>query len=207
MKVIFLDNDGVICLDNNWGGRSRKWKKYLKTNPENHLLSMAPVEYRFDDFDKKAIKILNEILEETGAEIVVSSDWRLHATIEELGDYYEAQGIIKRPIDGTRTYVDIRKDMPEGVEIASQFYDGPFPYSRAEEYEQARHLEILQYLKEHPEITQWVAIDDLDMGTLDESWGQTRERKWGLTNFVKTPRAGEGIKQSGKKESVLSFLS
>jgi hypothetical protein len=60
---------------------------------------------------------------------------------------------------------------------------------------------------EHPEITHWVAIDDLDMGTLDESWGQTRERKWGLSNFVKTPRASEGIKQLGKKESVLSFLS
>jgi hypothetical protein len=207
MKVIFLDNDGVICLDNNWGGRTRKWNEYKKANPDQQLLSLAPVEYRFDDFDKKAIKVLNKILEETGAEIVVSSDWRLHATIEELGDYYIAQGISKRPIDGTRTYVDIRKDMPEGVEIASQFYDGPFPYSRSEEYEQVRHLEILQYLKEHPEITHWVAIDDLDMGTIDESWNYTRERKWGLTNFVKTPRASEGIKQSGIKDKVLSFLS
>ena len=207
MKVIFLDNDGVICLDNNWGGRSRKWKEYQKLNPDQQLLMLAPVEYRFDDFDKKAIKVLNKILEETGAEIVVSSDWRLHATIEELGDYYIAQGISKRPIDGTRTYVDIRKDMQEGVEIASQFYDGPFPYSRSEEYEQVRHLEILQYLKEHPEITHWVAIDDLDMGKIDESWNYTHERKWGLTNFVKTPRASEGIKQSGIKEKVLAFLS
>jgi hypothetical protein len=207
MKVIFLDNDGVICLDNNWGGRSRKWKKYQKLNPDQQLLMLAPVEYRFDDFDKKAIKVLNEILEETGAEIVVSSDWRLHATIDELGDYYIAQGISKRPIDGTRTYVDIRKDMPHGVEIASQFYDGPFPYNRSEEYEQVRHLEILQYLKEHPEITHWVAIDDLDMGKTEDSWDYVRERKWGLTNFVKTPRASEGIKQSGIKEKVLAFLS
>jgi len=206
-KILFLDHDGVICLDNNWGGRSRKWKEYRKLNPDQQLLMLAPVEYRFDDFDKKAIKVLNEILEETGAEIVVSSDWRLHATIDELGDYYIAQGISKRPLDGTRTYVDIRKDMPEGVEIASQFYDGPFPYNRSEEYEQVRHLEILQYLKEHPEITHWVAIDDLDMGKIDESWNYTHERKWGLTNFVKTPRASEGIKQSGIKEKVLAFLS
>jgi hypothetical protein len=207
MKAIFLDNDGVICLDNNWGGRSRKWKEYLKTNPENHLLIMAPVKYRFDDFDKKAVKILNEILTETGAEIIVSSDWRLHATLEELGDYYEAQGISKRPIGMTRTYVEIRKDMPEGVEIANQFYEGTFPYSRAEEYEQARHLEILQYLKDTPEITHWVAIDDLDMGRMVNSWGQTYERKWGLSNFVHTPRASEGIKQSGIKEQVLKFLN
>ena len=206
MKAIFLDNDGVICLDNNWGGRSRKWKEYLKTNPENHLLVMAPVEYRFDDFDKKAVKVLNEILKETDAEIIVSSDWRLHATLEELGDYYEAQGISKRPNGMTRTYVDIRKDMPEGVEIANQFYKGAFPYSRSEEYEQARHLEILQYLKDHPEITHWVAIDDLDMGTIDTSWGNIRDKRWGLTNFVHTPRASEGIKQSGKKDQILEFL-
>lgn len=208
MKAIFLDNDGVICLDNNWGGRSRKWKKYLKTNPENHLLIMAPVEYRFDDFDKKAVKVLNEILVETGAEIIVSSDWRLHATLEELGDYYESQGISKRPIGMTRTYVEIRKGMPEGVEIANQFYEGAFPYSRAEEYEQVRHLEILQYLKDNPEITHWVAIDDLSMGKRIEAngWQTAHDRAWGLTNFVWTPIMSEGIKQSGKKAQVLGFL-
>ena len=63
--------------------------------------------FGFDDFDKKAIKILNEILEETGAEIVVSSDWRLHANLEELGDYYISQGIIKRPIAVTDMFKDI----------------------------------------------------------------------------------------------------
>jgi hypothetical protein len=206
-KVIFLDNDGVICLDNNWGGRTRKWKKYLKTNPENHLLIMAPVEYRFDNFDKKAVKVLNEILTETGAEIIVSSDWRLHATLEELGDYYESQGIAKRPIGMTRTYVEIRKDMPEGTEIANQFYEGEFPYSRADEYEQVRHLEILQYLKDNPEITHWVAIDDLDMGNIEYLWdNMTKERKWGLSNFVRTTIMSEGIKQSGKKEKIINFL-
>ena len=34
MKVIFLDNDGVICLSSNWGGRSKKWAKYRSANPE-----------------------------------------------------------------------------------------------------------------------------------------------------------------------------
>ena len=88
MKVLMLDNDGVICLSNNWGGRKKKWSKYRSANPDSSKeLKDAPVEYRFDDFDKKAIKILNEILEETGAEIVVSSDWKLNATLEEIGDY------------------------------------------------------------------------------------------------------------------------
>jgi len=97
MKVLFLDNDGVICLSNNWGGRTKKWANYRSANPDSSKDKKdAPVFVRFDDFDNKAIKILNEILEETGAEIVVSSDWKLHATLEELGEYYESQGIIKK---------------------------------------------------------------------------------------------------------------
>ena len=59
MKVIFLDNDGVICLANNWGGRRKKQEKW-----GGRKLSMTskeiPLEYRFDDFDKKAIKVLNK---------------------------------------------------------------------------------------------------------------------------------------------------
>jgi len=51
-----------------------------------------PVDARFDNFNKKAIGVLNEILEKTGAEIVVSSDWKRFATVEELGEYYEIPG-------------------------------------------------------------------------------------------------------------------
>ena len=65
MKIIFLDNDGVICLSNNWGGRSKKWAKYRSANPESSkLMSEGPVEVKFDDFDQKSIKVLNEILEQ-----------------------------------------------------------------------------------------------------------------------------------------------
>ena len=103
MKVIFLDNDGVICLSNNWGGRKKKWAKYRSANPDTSPnLKDATVEVRFDDFDKKAIKVLNEILEETESEIVVSSDWRCHATLEELGEYFLSQGILKKPVGVTK---------------------------------------------------------------------------------------------------------
>ena len=77
MRCIFLDHDGVICLSNNWGGRTKKWSKYRSENPESSSDKRdAPVDVRFDDFDEKAVRILNQILEETGAEIVVSSDWK-----------------------------------------------------------------------------------------------------------------------------------
>ena len=73
MKIIFLDNDGVICLSNNWGGRSKKWKEYIKLNPGQNSLALAPVEVRFDDFDKKAIAVLNQILEVSHASISPNS--------------------------------------------------------------------------------------------------------------------------------------
>jgi hypothetical protein len=75
--------------------------------------------------------------------------------------------------------------------------------------EQSRSLEINQYLKDHPEITNWVAVDDLNMGIphTHESWGEMTMDDWGLTNFVHTPKSSEGIKQSGVKEKIIKILN
>ena len=186
MKVIFLDNDGVICLASNWGSR---YKKRKQTYTEDNPMSMdvePPVEYRLDDFDTKAIKVLNDILTETGAEIVVSSDWKLHATVEELGDYYISQGIVKRPIAKTPNLIDF-----DSLSASLFNYKG---WSR-----KARILEIEKYLEDNPEITHWVAVDDLNMSPKFNDGH-------GLSNFVLTPRSNEGIKQSGIKNKILKYL-
>ncbi len=96
MKVIFLDHDGVICLATEWGGRVKKQQKAKRKLSQS--VQSLPVDARFDNFNKKAIGVLNEILEETDAEIVVSSDWKKWANVEEMGEYYESQGIIKKPM-------------------------------------------------------------------------------------------------------------
>ena len=186
MKVIFLDHDGVICLSDNWGNRFKKQKEW-----GNRKLSMGPLEipleYRFDNFDKKAVEVLNDILEKTGAEIVVSSDWKRWATVEEMGQYYESQGIIKKPIAFTDS-------------ILYDDYDN-FPWHNRWESEQTRSLEIAQYIGQNPVITHWVAIDDLNMSLTDVD-----DKTWGLKNFVLTPENKEGIKQMGIKEKVLEYL-
>jgi hypothetical protein len=79
-KIIFLDHDGVICLSEAWGGRFKK--KGFDSNPE------TPIDIRMDDFDVKAVKVLNNIIEITGCEIVVSSDWKLHGTLEQMKEMY-----------------------------------------------------------------------------------------------------------------------
>jgi len=191
MKVLMLDNDGVICLSNNWGGRTKKWAKYRSENPDSSEEKKdAPVFVRFDDFDTKAIKILNEIIEETGCEIVVSSDWKLHATLEELGEYYESQGIIKKPIALTPNIQNC------------DVHSNNFMWSLQWESEQVRSIEIKQYLHNHPEVTHWVSVDDLDMGKTGEDWKDV----WAIDNFVLTPKRNEGIKQSGVKDKILKFL-
>jgi hypothetical protein len=187
MKVMFLDHDGVICLASEWGGRYKKRTKAGFVGAAN--APDMPVDLRFDNFNQKAIEILNDILKETGAEIVVSSDWQRWCTVEEMGEYYESKGIIKKPIAFTPNLGDCT------------VHGNNFIWSPDWDLEQCRSIEIKQYLHNHPEVTHWVAIDDLNMGK-GEDWREA----WGLDNFVLTPRSNEGIKQSGIKEKILKFL-
>jgi hypothetical protein len=192
MKVIFLDNDGVLCLSSNWGSRYKKQSKWggRKLSITNREI---PVEYRFDNFDKKAVKTLNLILDETGSEIVISSDWKHHATLEELGEYYLSQGIIKKPIAVTPN-------------LGQCTWYEDWVWLKQWDLEMTRVIEIKQYLHDHPEITNWVAIDDLNMGKTGMYYGSSFEHDWGLDNFVYTPLSNEGIKQTGIKEKVISYL-
>lgn len=194
MKVVFLDNDGVICLSNNWGSRRKKQSDWggMKLSMTNNEI---PLQYRFDDFDKKAVSVLNHILDLTDAEIVVSSDWRGYASLDELGEYYLSQGIIKKPIGITKF-------------LGQSHQPDNFPWTVNEDRAQTRSLEIMQYLTDNPNITNWVAVDDLHMGIwVENSTYGTFERNWGLSNFVWTPRDNEGIKQCGIKEKIIKFLN
>jgi len=134
MKVLFLDHDGVICLSTQWGGRFKK--KGFDSNPE------TPLDIRMDNFDDKAVKVLNSIIEETGCEIVVSSDWKNWGNLEQMKEMYITRGI-KPPIDLTPNM----KDFDEGG-------FGMFKWKNL--YEAIRVIEIKKWLE-----------DDLDLSKLD----------------------------------------
>jgi len=175
-SIIFLDNDGVVCLSNNWGSRSKKIKNYINKFKDS---SNIPSYIKMDDFDIKSVKLLNSILEETGADIVVSSDWKLYCTLDELKEMFTMYGVIKEPIDIT----PIIK-----LEFDKNYYT-------LEELAKYRIIEIKDWLKNNTEVTKWVAIDDLLLGGDD-----------GLSNFVLTSKSSQGIKQSGIKEKIISFI-
>lgn len=172
MKVLFLDHDGVICLSSQWGGRYKK--KGYDNNPE------TPLDIRMDSFDNKAVKVLNKIIEETGCEIVISSDWKRWGTLGQMKEMYVTRGI-KPPIDYTPDLKDFDSDTEHLLKSTN-------------DYEEIRVMEINKYLMDHPEITQWVAVDDMDLSKLN--------------NFVMTTKPyNEGIKQSGIKEKIKKYLT
>lgn len=77
MRVVFLDIDGVM----NSFASAKRFGSYQTFAPES-------------------VEALNHILAETGAEIVVSSTWRLSRSIGDLTGVLWGQGVKCRPVIG-----------------------------------------------------------------------------------------------------------
>jgi len=180
INVLFLDHDGVICLPDQWGKRTE---------------SSIDIDSYFDKFDLKARNILNEIIEKTDCEIIISSDWRFHCSLETMGELYIKRDIIKKPYDYTSL---------NGLNIPEDFV-----WNKNFEPQQTRSLEILDYLRTNVNINNWVAVDDLDLRKFITSKKSEilEERKWGLENFVWTNKFNEGIKQCGIKDKIIKYLN
>jgi HAD domain in Swiss Army Knife RNA repair proteins len=86
-RVVFLDIDGVLAP-------IRRWDRY-------------------GDLDSACIRVLNDIVERGGADVVVSSTWRYGKTVAELQAMLDAEGFTGRVLDKTPPGAD------RGEEIAS----------------------------------------------------------------------------------------
>ena len=81
MKLLFLDIDGVLNSQAFYTVRHEQIKAGKKER-----------EYSLDEFDPKAVELVNRICRETGAKVVVSSTWRHGRTITELQTLLESVG-------------------------------------------------------------------------------------------------------------------
>lgn len=88
LKVLFLDIDGVLNSDNFFNNRQNNDK--IKSLP-----------YPLDEIDPKCVERLNNIIDKTKANIVISSDWRFQ---EELPIILSQAGL-KYPIYDTTPYL------------------------------------------------------------------------------------------------------
>ena len=126
-------------------------------------------------FDEKCVKVLNDIIQKTDPIIILSSDWKDHYSIEQMNAIFEWNGVNSVISDFTGS--------SWGVIFKS-----------AQQLEECRAYEILEYVKKHDIDGNWVAVDDLDL------------TQWIPDNFVLTPRVNEGIKQSNIKEKILKVI-
>lgn len=109
MKVLFLDIDGVL---------------------NNDIYKDQNLPYPLSEFDPACVRCVNKIIEETGCEVVLSSDWRFTPEVNTI----------------------LRK-----AGLAKDLY-GATPYLLGV----ARGYEIQRYLNEHPEISNYAILDDID---------------------------------------------
>lgn len=95
----------------------------------------------FDDFDQKAVRVLNRILGETGAQVVVSSDWRVGTELGVMQEFYQDHGVLRVPISMT-------------------------PVIGHDGLASTRVQEIQQWLAGNPH-GRWVAVDDMNLSALN----------------------------------------
>ena len=130
MKVLFLDIDGVLCL---------------RTS-------------HYQYFDKVCCDRIKLILEKTGAKIVVSSTWRRGHTLQSLKE------LMARGYDLEVFESEERVEIEKAGAFNSEVIIGMTPVLNIEytnpETPYGRGVEISAWLLEHPEITQYVVIDD-----------------------------------------------
>jgi len=132
MKTIFLDIDGVLATHKQY---MMNRKKFWDKNP---IAKDTRMPY---PFDPKCVKVFNEILDETGADIVLSSDWKMHFNLEELDTIFKFNGVNKSPIDITTNDV-----VSFGNLVRNRAY------------------QIGEYIQSH-NITNYVVIDDLNISS------------------------------------------
>jgi hypothetical protein len=130
-KVIFIDVDGPLA----WA----TWDDGKVTIEGGQGDFQIPYPWVKEDCEA-----LQKICDETNADLVVSSDWKMHFTFLQLKRIFVHYGITARIIDIT-THQDLWMKM-----------------SRPS-LEHTRALQIAKWAKDN-KITNWIAIDDLRLG-------------------------------------------
>ena len=126
MKIIFLDFDGVMD--------TARYELILRISGRPSVDAYGTV------FDPECVWNLRQIIDKTGAKIVVSSSWKSIMSFEELLDMWEMRDLPGEVIGTTPYNLECRN----------------------------RGDEIDLWLKECDEECQYVILDDIDAGNFNE---------------------------------------
>lgn len=120
MKFLFLDIDSVMVV----------WD-YTKVDPPRNRFNTT-------DFTSECVIALNQIIQQTGCEIILSSDHRWNHSLIELNEIFKHNGCDKSPIDITP--------------LSRQF--------NSMDLDNLRAHDIILFTESKP-ADKWVAVDDL----------------------------------------------
>lgn len=119
MKIIFLDIDGVLNHEL-W----YKSEECINLNAKINAIADeddANKQYELAQFCPDSVELLNRLIEDTNAVIVVSSSWRKGRTVEQLQELFAEVGIKGEVIGKTPelTFAENEYDysVPRGCEI------------------------------------------------------------------------------------------
>jgi len=145
MKVIFLDIDGVLATPRQYG--TVRTKLYSRDGSAAELR----VPYMWDE---RCVIALNRFIRTHNLQIVLSSDWRLHFSEEQINRIFIINGVAASPIGFT-------------PRLAKE--------ESTESLESIRVREIQAWLQSTP-VDAWCAVDDMDLSGLGERFARTDDR-------------------------------
>ncbi|MFW6246553.1 MAG: HAD domain-containing protein [bacterium] len=157
--TLFLDLDGVLVTQSEFFCNPKRYHPEFNCTP----------------FNKGCVGVFNSICEIIKPNIVLSSDWRIYYTLEQMNKIFIWNNV-KYPI------IDFTPN------LWNDYDDGTF--SRIEE---CRGNEILKYVDEKQIGDNYLVIDDLDLSKFISE-----------DNFIRTPKVKEGIKQTGILTKIVS---
>ena len=159
-KVIFLDIDGV--LNTKW------WYTQMNRN--------TPKDKYGYDFDPKAVANLRRIVEETGADIVISSSWKCMG-LSEMEDMWEERNLPGKVIGLTPNSVSDELLVDADIDSIKLFH--------------IRGEEIKEWMARHgKQVSNYTIIDDMDNMLPDQQ-----------SHFVQT-NPEEGITEEDVQKTI-----
>ena len=186
MKIIFLDIDGVLNSENH----GKELHKLLEQG------KMSEKKY-YDTWDlpyEGTLLSLKKIVDETGAQIVLSSSWRLlgKRRINVLNNLFKPYGFQIMDVTPHGVMLD---DLEKLGFDKDKCYDAKYRHAIADDVEDDiadaykiktwdRGAEIAMWLSQHQDVESFVILDDdwLDIVPYyEEHLVQTLFNDWGLT--------------------------
>ena len=153
MKVIFLDVDGVL--------NNEPHALELRKLFEEGKISEKEYHYDWDLPYDGSVLPLKHIVEETGAQIVLSSSWRIGCSgpapkrLTDVLDKYDL-----KIIDKTCYCVSVEKAIKLGCDITKSYYGLETYDGGKRTILSDRGIEISEWLSRHPEVESYVILDD-----------------------------------------------